>query len=89
MSKEKIWQLFIINPGTLNVENLKAFVSMMRYDAEVKRPFPRGFQLAEPINNNTGGILYPKDTELTADHVQRLVQLKDNNPDYNFQISIK
>lgn len=89
MAKEKIWQLFIINPDTLNVENLKAFISMMRYDPAVKRPIPHGFHLAEPINNNTGGILYPKDTELTVDHVQRLVQLKDNNPDYNFQISIK
>lgn len=89
MPKEKIWQLFVINPGTLNVENLNAFVQVMKFNPEVKRSFPLGFQLAEPINNNTGGILYPKHTELTSDHVQRLVQLKDNNPDYNFQISIK
>ncbi|MFC1555981.1 hypothetical protein ACFL67_02755 [candidate division KSB1 bacterium] len=86
---EKVWQLFIINPGTLNVENLKAFLKIIKFNPEVKNLFPKGFLLAEPVSNNTGGILYPKDTELSADRVQRLVQLKENNPDYNFKLSIK
>ena len=89
MGTEKIWDLFIINPGTLNLENLGAFLKIMKFNPEVKNLFPTGFQLAEPINNNTGGILYPKDTELNTDRVVRLQQLKENNPDYNFVISIK
>ena len=89
ISTEKVWQLFIINPGTLNVENLKTFLKLMKYNPEVKKLFPHGFQLAEPINNKTGGIIYPKDTELTADCVERLLQLKENSPDYDFQIAIK
>ena len=89
MSSEKIWELFIINPGTLNIEDLSAFLKIMKFNPEVKKLFPTGFQLAEPINNNTGGILYPKDTELNTARVVRLQQLKENNPDYNFLISIK
>lgn len=89
ISTEKAWQLFIINPGTLNIENLKTFLKLMRYNPKIKRLFPHGFQLAEPINNKRGGIIYPKDTELTADCVERLLQLKGNSPDYDFQIAIK
>ncbi|KPK96307.1 hypothetical protein AMJ80_00715 [bacterium SM23_31] len=61
----------------------------MKYNADVKKLFPHGFQLAEPINNKTGGILYPKDTELNTDCVERLLQLKEKNPNYDFRISIK
>lgn len=89
MSSVNIWELFIINPGTLNIEDLSAFLKIMKFNPEVKKLFPTGFQLAEPINNNTGGILYPKDTELNSDRVVRLQQLKENNPDYQFIISIK
>ncbi len=89
MSKEKIWELFIINPGTLNLEDLGSFLKIMKFNPEVKNLFPTGFQPAEPINNNTGGILYPKDTELNTERVVRLQQLKENNPDYKFVISIK
>ncbi len=89
MSKEKIWDLFIINPGTLNLEDLGSFLKIMKFNLEVKNLFPTGFQLAESINNNTGGILYPKDTELNTDRVVRLQQLKENNPDYKFIISLK
>ncbi len=86
---EKVWQLFIINPGTLNIENLSAFLKIIKFNPEVKKLFPKGLFLAEPISNNTGGILYPKDTELSSDHAVRLTQLKDKNPDYSFHISIK
>ncbi|MFC1555123.1 HD domain-containing protein [candidate division KSB1 bacterium] len=89
MSKEKIWELFIINPGTLNIENLKAFLKIMKFDPAVKKMFPKGFTLAEPINNNTGGILFPKDTDLSVESISRLIKLKENNPDYNFNISLK
>jgi len=86
---EKVWQLFIINPGTLNIENLTSFLKIIRFNPQVKKLFPKGFMLAENISNNTGGILYPKETELTSDRVQRLVQLKESNSDYQFHISIK
>lgn len=89
MAAEKIWELFIINPGTLNVNDLKSFVKIIKFNPEIKRLFPDGFILADPINNNTGGILYPKDTELTAERIERLLQLKEKKPDYEFQISIR
>ncbi|MFC1731299.1 HD domain-containing protein [candidate division KSB1 bacterium] len=86
---EKVWQLFIINPGTLNVENLKAFLKIIKFNPEAKSRFPKGFTLSEDILNNTGGILFPKETELTADYILRLLKLKDNNPDYKFNFTIK
>jgi len=54
---EQVWQLFIINPGTLNIENLKSFLKIIKFKPEIKKLFPKGFILAEPISNNTGGIL--------------------------------
>ncbi|MFC1556481.1 HD domain-containing protein [candidate division KSB1 bacterium] len=89
MENGKTWQFFVITPGTLNFDNLKAFMRIMKFNPEVKKLFPKGFILAEPIDNNTGGILYPKDTELNAERVERLQQLKEKKPDYSFEIILK
>jgi len=82
-------QLFVIKPNSLEVSNLKSFLFIFKFDPSIRKVFPAGFKLAEPINNKTGGILYPKNMELSANSLERLVKLKELNPDYNFTISIE
>ena len=83
------WQLFIINPGTLSIENLPSFLKIIKFDPDHNRKFPPGFVLGEDLSNNTGGVLYPKETELSTDRVQRLVKLEETNPEYKFKLSVK
>ncbi|MCP4724584.1 MAG: HD domain-containing protein [bacterium] len=83
------WQLFIINPGTLSIENIPSFLKIIKFDPSKKRNFPPGFVLGEDLSNNTGGVLYPKDTELDTARVERLVKLEETNPDYKFKLSVK
>jgi len=82
-------QLFTIKPNSLEVSNLQALLLLLKYDPSVRKTFPAGFKLAEPINNKTGGILYPKAFELTSESLERLLKLGEVNPDYNFSISIE
>jgi len=86
---ENINQLVIINPGTLNIENLESFLQITNFDPGVSKFFPAGFLLAEPIRTRTGGVLYPKDVELNAEFVKRLDSLGGAKSGHEYQITIK
>lgn len=87
--KKYIKELFNITENTLDIENLKSLLFMFKYSTELRKLFPKGFVLAEALNNKTGGILYPKDTELTPEKVERLVSYQNQNPEFSAPIKIK
>jgi len=82
-------ELFQITETSLDIENLKSLVYMFKFSPELKKLFPKGFILADSVNNKTGGILYSKDAELTPEHVERLVRYANQNEDFNTPIKIK
>ncbi|MFC1725173.1 HD domain-containing protein [candidate division KSB1 bacterium] len=87
--KKNIKELFILTENSLDIENFMSLVFMFKFSPELRKLFPKGFFLADAVNNKTGGILYPKDTELTPDKVERLSSYMVQNPDFETPIKIK
>ena len=87
--KKNIKELFVLTEESLDIENFMSLVFMFKFSPELRKLFPKGFFLAEAVNNKTGGILYPKDTELTPDKVERLSSYMHQNPDFETPIKIK
>ena len=86
--KEVTDNLFDIKQEAIELTSLDSLLLFLKYDPSVSKQFPAGFNLSEPLNNKTGGILYPKDTELNPNRIDRLLKLKEVNPDYKFTISL-
>ncbi len=79
----------IISPETVEVESLDDLILLTWYKPKVNKSVPPGFVLADNLLNKKGGILYPKGMELDTDKIERLLKLKENNPDWEFKFSLE
>lgn len=82
-------QTMMIGTKSIDFGNLDTFLKTIQFDPKSSQLFPKGFLAFEPVRNNTGGVLYPENTELTKQHILKLRDLKKSTPDHLFPLSIK
>lgn len=79
----------VIGTETIEVEGVNELIAVTWYKPNVSKSVPAGFTLADSVLNKTGGILFPKDMDIDADKIDRLVKFreKNKNDDFNFSIT--
>ena len=78
----------VIGTETIEIENLDELIVVTWYKPGVGKSVPVGFTLADSVLNKTGGILFPKDMDVDADKIDRLVKFREKNKNDDFSFSI-
>jgi len=79
----------IIGTESIEIESLDELISFTWYKPKVSKSITPGFTLAENLLNQKGGILYPKGMEFDDSKIEKLLRLKENNPDWKFKFSLE
>ncbi|MFC1557387.1 hypothetical protein ACFL5L_05325 [candidate division KSB1 bacterium] len=79
----------IVTESTVEFENIDDLIIFTRFNPKNEKSVPKGYELAEDVVNNKGGVLYAKDSEVDAVRIGRLQRIIENNPEMKPKFVLK
>ena len=79
-----------INPESIQLDNIQDLLTLTLYKPKTRALPGDGYVLAEDlVSKDKGGILYAKGMELDYDKIERLLRLRESNPDWDLSFVIQ
>ena len=81
--------LFSAESDNIDIAGIDSLARLCKYHPQKKDQFFSGLELADDLIGAKGVTLYTAGTNITPDRVQRLINLRDSNPDMEMRFKIK
>ncbi len=82
-------EIFSSGKNSIDIQGMDDFIQFSRYDPYKPELFLHGIELYENLITKYGTILYARGTKITPKHLERLLQLRESNPNLDFPFILK
>ena len=82
-------ELFSAENDTIELDGIDSLIMFTRFNPSNPDKFLKGLELVEDLKTDTGAILYTQGTEISAERIERLLQIRKSNPKVAMVFKIK
>jgi len=81
--------IFSAEKDVIELSGIDSIIKFTRYHPAKPNLFLEGLELAEDLRTDTGTILYTQGTQISRERINRLLQLRESNPNLAMVFKIK